>query len=124
MAESLANYHEFGIPVSEAMPLVFVAVTVKAQSILDLTLADVQDELGVTSRRMASTPWKALQERGEEALTQAIGRLAWEESLEGILVPSARVRGSVNIVLFPSRRKRGSSWRIQRARKLPRKGID
>jgi hypothetical protein len=35
MAEALANYHEFGIPVSEAMPLVFVAVRVKVQSVLD-----------------------------------------------------------------------------------------
>lgn len=121
MSESLASYREFRIPLSEAMPLVFVAVNVKAQAILDLTSGTVQKRLGVTSRRMRSTDWQAIQQKGEESLTQAIGRLAWEQSLEGLLVPSARVAGATNIVLFPRRRRRGSSWRIVGVRKLPRK---
>src|SRR5207302_1354137 len=52
MAESLANYREFGIPVSQAMPLVFVAVVVRVQAVLDLTLDEVQRRLGVSTRRM------------------------------------------------------------------------
>src|SRR2546428_379802 len=51
MAESLANYREFGIPVSQAMPLVFVAVVAKVQAVLDLTSDDVQRHLGITTRR-------------------------------------------------------------------------
>jgi RES domain-containing protein len=76
MAEALANYREFGIPVSEAMPLVFVAVMVKMQALLDLTSADVQHVLKITRRAMIATAWEAEQERGNEALTQAIGRIA------------------------------------------------
>jgi RES domain-containing protein len=57
MDESLANYREFGIPVSEAMPLVFVAVTVKVQAVLDLSSADVQRGLGVSLRRMTASGW-------------------------------------------------------------------
>ena len=121
MAEALANYCEFGIPVSEAMPLVFVAVMVKVQAVLDLTSADVQPVLKITPRTMIATAWEAEQKRGNEALTQAIGRIAWEEKFEGLLVPSARRKGATNIVLFPGRRRRGSSWKIRRARKLPRK---
>lgn len=121
MAEALANYREFGIPVWEAMPLVFVAVTVKLQAVLDLTSADVQRILRVSIRRMTATDWLKAQQHGEEALTQAVGRIAWEEKLEGLLVPSARRKGALNIVLFPSRRRRGSSWRIYRARNLPLK---
>ena len=121
MAEALANYRGYGIPVSEAMPLVFVAVTVELQAVLDFTDREMQRILGVSARAMRSSPWRALQEQGHEALTQALGRIAWEERLEGILVPSARVAGAVNVVLFPGRRRAGSSWRIQRARLLPRK---
>jgi RES domain-containing protein len=121
MAEALANYRDFGIPISEAMPLVFVAVEVKVQALLDLTVSDVQQMLRILPRKMIATAWEAEQERGNEALTQAIGRIAWEEKLEGLLVPSARQKGAANIVLFPGRRRRGSSWKIHRARKLPRK---
>lgn len=124
MSEALANYREFGIPLSQAMPLVFVAVTVETQAVLDLTNPDVQRVLGVTTRRMVNTPWQRVQERGDEALTQCLGRLAWEASLEGILVPSARVKGATNVVLFSHRRRKGSSWKIQRPRSLPKKFAD
>lgn len=121
MAEALANYRGYGIPISEAMPLVFVAVSVELQAVVDFTDRESQRILGVTARAMRSTPWRALQEQGREAVTQALGRIAWEERAEGILVPSARVAGAVNVVLFPGRRRAGSSWRIQRAKMLPRK---
>jgi RES domain-containing protein len=121
MAEALANYRGYGIPVSEAMPLVFVAVTVELQAVLDLTDRESQRILGVTARTMRSTPWRTLQEQGQEAVTQALGRIAWEQRLEGVLVPSSRVAGAVNVVLFPGRRREGSLWRIPRAKMLPRK---
>jgi RES domain-containing protein len=119
MAESLGNFRDYGIPVSQAMPLVFVAVVVKARAVLDLTADAVQAQLRVTTRRMLAVNWQARQESGEEALTQAIGRIAWEEKLEGLLVPSVRRRSARNIVLFPSCRRRGSSWKIQRVEDLP-----
>ena len=120
MAESLANYRELGIPVSQTMPLVFIAVVVKVQEVLDLTAGRVQARLGISTRKMIAVHWQSQQDRGDESLTQALGRVAWEEKLEGILVPSARRRGAMNIVLFPSRRRRGSSWRVQRVRDLPK----
>jgi RES domain-containing protein len=121
MAEALANYRQFGIPVSEAMPLVFVAIRLKLKAVLDLNSTEAQRELAVVRRRMTSVDWQKEQEAGREAITQAIGRIAWEQKLEGLLVPSARRHDAQNIVLFPSRRRTGSSWRIRRARKLPRK---
>lgn len=121
MAEALANYRDYGIPVSEAMPLVFVAVSVRLQSVLDLTRRDVQRRLRVSRRRMVAFRRPVEQDEGIESVTQAVGRIAWKERLEGLLVPSARVQGAANIVLFPGRRRRGSSWRISRAGKLPRR---
>jgi RES domain-containing protein len=121
MAEALANFRDYGIPVSQAMPLVFVAVSAKLQSVLDLTDRAVLKSLEVSTKYLISTPWREFRARDEEALTQALGRLAFEERIEAILVPSARRHGATNIILYPSRRKRGSSWKIERAGKLPRK---
>lgn len=122
MAEALGNYRDYGIPVAEAMPLVFVAIAVEVQVLLDFTNHDIQRKLGVSRRRMRTASWSESLDRGQESITQALGRIAFEEQLEGILVPSARVRNESNVVLFPRRRRRGSSWKIVRARKLPRKG--
>jgi RES domain-containing protein len=113
MAEPLANYRDYGIPASQAMPLVFVAVMVKATAVLDLTSADVMRRVGVSRRRMISVDWRDAQEHGEEALAQGTGRIAWEENLAGLVVPAARRRGDKNLVLFPDRRRRGSTWRSQ-----------
>lgn len=120
LAEALVGVRELDVPVAEAMPLVIVAVTIAAHAILDLTSPNTQSVLDVSVRRMVSTPWSTLQDEGAEALTQALGRIAWEERLEGLIVPSARQRGGANIVLFRGRRRSGSSWRIQHARQLPR----
>jgi hypothetical protein len=75
----------------------------------------------VTENELIATDWISIQDAGEEALTQAIGRIAWEVRLEGLLVPSARVAGAGNLVLFPGRRRKGSSWKIQGARDLPKR---
>lgn len=56
MSEALANYRDFGITLSQAMPLVFVAVTIETQAVLDFTDPAAQRVLGVTTRRMVSTP--------------------------------------------------------------------
>ena len=52
---------------------------------------------------MRAEDWKAIQNRGEEALTQALGRACWQAGIEGILVPSAPSPKGVNAVFFPDR---------------------
>ncbi|MBI3469377.1 MAG: RES family NAD+ phosphorylase [Planctomycetes bacterium] len=120
MEESFASFTAFGIPPEKARPRVFVAVTLKLYPVLDITATTVLKSLRLTEEELRAVDWQDAQTRGEEALTQAIGRLAWEEKLEALIVPSARQIGSLNLVLFPGRRRRGSSWKIQGARDLPR----
>jgi hypothetical protein len=74
-----------------------------------------------TRKELAAVDWESEQEAGNEALTQAIGRLAFEEELEALIVPSSRVVGGKNLVLFPGRRIAGSSWKISGAKQLPKK---
>jgi hypothetical protein len=52
-------------------------------------------------------------------LTQALGRCAFEEGLEGLLVPSAQFRKGVNLVVFTENLQKGSALKIQNVEKLP-----
>ena len=58
-------------------------------------------------------------DKGREALAQALGRIAFQEGLEGLLVPSAQARKGKNLVMFPENLQKGSSLAIQNADKLP-----
>jgi RES domain-containing protein len=118
LAESQATFLAYGIPLDRARPRVLASVSLKLQSVLDLTAHGCLRILRVTQKQLISLDWASEQQTGAEALTQAIGRLAWEEKLEAIIVSSARANGA-NLVLFPNRRRRGSSWKIQGVRDLP-----
>lgn len=45
--------------------------------------------------------WRKVNDAGYESQTQAFGRAAHDVRAEGLLAPSARVRGAVNLVYFP-----------------------
>jgi RES domain-containing protein len=119
--ETFASVDRYGIPRDQLGPRVQVAVRLRLQAVLDLTEPSAISRLKLTKARLTRCDWQNAQERGEEALTQCIGRLAWEERLEALIVPSRQVAGGSNLVLFPGRRRRGSSWKIQGARDLPRR---
>lgn len=119
--EAFATYDKYGIPRSKSTPKVQVAVTFDLHNVLDITPNAVLKALGVTRRELAAVDWEAEQDAGQEALTQAIGRLAFDERLEALIVPSSRVVGGKNLILFPGRRIAGSSWKISGAKHLPKK---
>jgi RES domain-containing protein len=120
VAEALAHFRHFGLPVSKAMPRVIVALEAKLRRVLDVTDGATRRALGVSTRRMLEEPWREEQKKRREALTQAIGRLAFEANLEGLLVPSAARRGGVNLALFPANLDAPKSWlRILSKDELP-----
>ena len=67
-----------------------VSAEVSIGDILDLTDPLVRDQLGITLEQITGNDY---------ALTQALGDFA-RTRYNGILVPSARLRGGVNLVLF------------------------
>lgn len=119
--ESFASYDRYGISRSQMRPMVQVAILLRLQVVMALTLPAVLKSIGTTTAELITCDWEAAQDQGVEALTQAIGRLAWEERLEAIIVPSRQVSGASNLILFPGRRRPGSSWKIQGARDLPKR---
>lgn len=101
LAEMLTHHRRQGLPDSEALPLTFVALSINAQRVLDLTRGEIRRQLVVSTKRLTGEPWRTLQNAGQEALTQAIGRIARACGLQGLLVPSAARARGVNLVLFP-----------------------
>jgi RES domain-containing protein len=122
LAEALAHFRHYGLRISKAMPRVLVSLEVKLRRVFDLTDGGVRRALGVSEKRFLVEPWREEQRRGREALTQAVGRLAYDADLEGLLVPSAARKGGVNLIIFPANLDPPKSWlRIINKGELPRR---
>ena len=119
--EALSHFRHYDLPLAQAMPRVLVALEARLQRMLDLTRGTVRRVLGVSGRRLAAEPWREEQEAGREALTQAVGRLAYEADWEGLLVPSAARSGGLNLIIFPANLDPPGSWlRVINRAELPR----
>jgi RES domain-containing protein len=97
--EALAQNRRQGLPDIEALPLVLTGARVSVSRLLDLSLGKVRTILRVSAARMRTEP----HDPGPESVTQAIGRLAYSEGYQGLLVPSAAVPGRRNLVIFPEK---------------------
>jgi RES domain-containing protein len=100
-AEALAHQRHFNLPVELALPRVLAAAQVVLQRMFDLTDTKIRKSLRVSRDALLMEDWRAANADGGEALTQAIGRLAWEAEWEGLLVPSAAHSRGVNLIVFP-----------------------
>jgi RES domain-containing protein len=118
LAEVLNHYRYYGLPLSASMPRTFVAIEVGLGFLLDLTTGPIRRRLGVSLRRMVEEDWRREQSEGREALTQAIGRSAFESGYEGLIVPSAARRGAKNLLVFPDRVRASSRLVVLRAEDL------
>jgi RES domain-containing protein len=120
-AEVLAHHRRQGRPDPEAdvFPFVVVSLKVEVTRLLDLTDPAVRRTLKVRLTDLIGD-WQDTQNLGQEALTQAIGRLARAAGFQGLLVPSAAKPREQNIVLFRDKIPR-SRLRIIRQNRLPKK---
>jgi RES domain-containing protein len=88
-------------------PRVMLSLDYDLQCLVDLRERAVLDSLGVTVGDLQQ-PWKMAQAESRPVLTQRIGAAARAADIEGLLVPSARVRAAANLVVFPDRLRAGS----------------
>jgi RES domain-containing protein len=103
MAEVLAHYRYYSIPIEQALPRVFVAVNVDLRSVLDLRDGIVRNVLRTSKARLIGDRWRELNKVNQESLCQVIGRAAYETGLEGLIVPSVANPGGFNLVVLPER---------------------
>jgi RES domain-containing protein len=103
------------------MPRVIVASEANLERVLDLGNGHVRRVLVVSMKRMLSEPWREEQQKGREALTQAVGRLAYELDIQALVVPSAARKGGSNLIVFPANLDPPKTWlRIVNRDELPR----
>jgi filamentous hemagglutinin len=101
MAEALAHHRYYGFAVEQALPRVLVSIQARLQRVLILTDRRVCRTLGVRRSQLIEEDWRACNGGGEEARTQALGRLAWDAGWEGLVLPSAANPDGMNLVVFP-----------------------
>jgi RES domain-containing protein len=108
-----------GVPTWMALPLVLTAIEVDLEPVLDLTDGRLRQALRVSRDRMLGEPWWLLQERGQEALTQALGRLARDHGFAALLTPSAAEPRGSNVVIYPDRIAAEGRLAVVNADRLP-----
>jgi RES domain-containing protein len=103
MAEVYAEAKRNGYAAAYVKPQTIVPYTLDLKQVLDLRVAQARTAIGVSIKAMIACPWHADQLAGNEPLTQAIARAAFELGIEALIVPSARHVGGSNVVVFPAK---------------------
>ncbi len=115
MIESLAYQRRANLPLERAMPLVFKAISVDVERCLDLTDAAVLADIGLTLDQIRTETWWLARARGEESLTQAIGRAAYTCGIQSLLAASAHALDQgANIIVLPDHLKPPSEVTVLR----------
>jgi RES domain-containing protein len=108
VAESLAHSRRFGIADADAMPRVLRSIDVRLLRAGDLTDGLVRRRLRATLADLVEEPWFERNGAGREALTQAVGRAAYQAGLDGLIAPSSQSRSGFVLVVFPDLLKPGA----------------
>jgi RES domain-containing protein len=101
LKESLEQAHYFGLEGHTVFPRGLVAMKADLTNVLDLTSGIMRKHLLISKKRIVETDWRKEQDKGREALTQAIGRAAHKTGFDGILAPSKADPAGIILVLFP-----------------------
>lgn len=100
--ESSASFTYYNFAPSDVRPKVLVGVRPRLAKVLDLV-----DPRGlrilpwIGLEGLLAEDWRNVNDAGHEALSQALSRASHASGAEGLLAPSARVAGGINVVYFP-----------------------
>ncbi len=110
MQEVLAAYKYFGIQ-CPSMHHIIRSFECDLTYTLDLASPHICALLGVSVNKIKTSDWRKAISAGREALTQAIGRDAFQCGLEALLAPSVHADKDFNVVIFPDNLNRQDSVR-------------
>ncbi len=79
-------------------------------SVLDLTVADLPAWLKLSNWMREN--FTKINDSGFETICQAFGRAARNSGVAGILCPSVRVKGGINLVVFRDRMRKAEVARV------------
>lgn len=119
IAETLGLPGVFGFDPAARLPLTLVAVEARLDVVLDFTDARVRHALAVTLTTMNTCDWRSENAARREAITQAMGRAAFELGVQGIIATSAAKRTFKNLNVFPAHLGGRGHMKILRSDQLP-----
>lgn len=105
--ESLEHFRYYGLPVTDALPKVLVAVAVRVERLLDLTDPAPADGIPIPLPELLAEDWRAVLARGLEPGSQAAGWAAYAAGFQGLKVPSKPDPPKANVLVFPENLVKG-----------------
>lgn len=112
LSEALAHVRYYELPLSKALPRVLVAVRLKVSRALDLRDGQVRKSLVLGENTIRNLDWRAENQQGREALTQAWGYAFARAGFEAVLTPSAVHPFGFNALVFPDNLLPGSHFSV------------
>ncbi len=112
LAEALAHTKYFNLPTSKALPRVLVALRLKASRVLDLRDGQVRKALILSENIIRRLDWRAENQHGAEAVTQAWGFVLARGGFEAAIVPSAADSHGSNVLVFPQNLLAGGQFTV------------
>ena len=121
LAEALAHVNYYRLPLANALPRVLVGLQLKARRVLDLRDGKVRNALKLSEAKIRELDWRAENQKGMEAVTQAWGTAFARAGYEAVIVPSAANPGGANVLVFSENLLPGSWFQVTNEVKWPGK---
>lgn len=109
--ESMRLFELAGLKRATVKPRLLVGIRCRLQAVIELSKL-VELISGARLDELMAEEWRTINARHRESLGQAVGRALSEAGVEGLLVPSARVAGATNLVVFPANLHRTSRQQV------------
>ncbi|HEY1052381.1 MAG TPA: RES family NAD+ phosphorylase [Prosthecobacter sp.] len=119
LAEALAHVTYYGLPLNKALPRALVALRLKAGRVLDLRDGDVRQALRLSKQTIRHLDWRADNQAGREAVTQAWGKTFSDAGFEAVIVPSAADSSGTNVLVYPENLHSASQFEVDEEIKWP-----
>lgn len=98
--EAVRSIHIYPNEMAGKLPRMILGLKVELSKVLKLSKESVLGHTNLRKMDLLDLDWVDKKDKGEEIITQTVGRIARDTKFEAILVPSAR-RDGCNLNIFP-----------------------
>lgn len=115
--ESMSLFEAVGLKRATVKPRLIVGIRYRLMAVIDLEklVGAIQ---GADLAELTTEEWQKLNAKGRETQGQALGRALFDARVEAFLVPSARIPGATNLVIFPQNLRRTSLQKLMEEAEL------
>ena len=119
---SESNAHTRYYNLTFDMPKVIVAVYVRLELVLDLTISNNRRQMPQTITKMLAEDWRKMNQAGEESMSQSAARAAFDVGYHGLLLPSQASARGINLLVFVQNLTADCDIRVLNPEKLTQVG--